>query len=198
ERLPSATCIAIGPGLGRSRELQTLLRRLLSLATCPLVIDADGLNNLADLSDWSARVAFRPVVLTPHPGEWQRLCGVPASDRRAQSAAAIDLARQTGIAVVLKGSQTLVTDGDTVVLNDSGTPAMATGGSGDVLTGLITALICQGLAVRDAAHLGVHVHGRAAEIAAQQLQTHVVLPTQLIAHLPQAFRAAQRGTLAGN
>jgi ADP-dependent NAD(P)H-hydrate dehydratase len=184
--LAKADCIAVGPGMGQSAELRTLLSRLTRAARVPLVIDADGLNNLVDVPGWSGHISAT-CVITPHPGEWSRLSGVPASDRPAQCRAAIEFARSTGSVVVLKGTQTLVTDGRTAVFNSTGTPAMATGGSGDVLTGLITGLICQGLTARDAAHLGVHVHGLAAELAERALSTHVVLPTELIQHVPQAF-----------
>jgi len=188
-RLAQATCIAVGPGMGQSAELRALLGRITRASPVPLVIDADGLNNLVDVPGWSGHLAAK-CVITPHPGEWSRLSGVPASDRPAQCRAAIEFARNTHTVVVLKGTQTLVTDGNSAVLNTTGTPAMATGGSGDVLTGLITGLICQGLAARDAAHLGVHVHGLAAELSEQAQHTHVVLPTELLKHLPQAFYQA--------
>lgn len=180
--ISQATCVAVGPGLGQSLELQQLLERIVQHARCPLVIDADGLNNLAQLSA-PFDGCHAPLVITPHPGEWSRLSGVPASDRRRQCLAAVEFASKHSAVVVLKGQHTLVTDGQTAVWNDTGTPAMAIGGSGDVLTGLIAALICQGLKPRDAAHLAVHAHGRAAEIAQQELRSHVVLPTQLIEHL---------------
>lgn len=181
-QLSHATCVAVGPGLGQSSDLQRLVERIVQHTRCPLVIDADGLNNLAQLSDPFAD-CHTPLVITPHPGEWSRLSGVPASDRLGQCQAAVEFAKRFSAVVVLKGQFTLVTDGQTAVWNDTGTPAMAIAGSGDVLTGLIAALICQGLEPRDAAHLAVHVHGRAAEIAQQKLGSHVVLPTELIDHV---------------
>lgn len=184
--LAAADCVAVGPGLGQAPQLRSLLSRLVRTVGCPLVIDADGLNNLAEVPGWGHH---RPAatVITPHPGEWSRLCGVPASERTAQCQAAIEFARQSSIVVVLKGTQTLITNGTAAVINTTGTPAMATGGSGDVLTGLITALICQGLSPFEAAHLGVHVHGLAAQLAELSLRAHVVPPTDLIQHLPAAF-----------
>ncbi len=184
--LTKATCIAVGPGMGRSRELQLLVRKIVRSAECPVVLDADGLNNLAD-SAWRPSNVRAPLVITPHPGEWSRLCGVPASDRTGQILSAFNFAKEFGITVVLKGQHTLVTDGESAVLNTTGTPAMAIGGSGDVLTGMITALICQGLAPRDAAHLGVYVHGLAGELAQARLQSHVILPTDLIDSIGAAF-----------
>ena len=187
-----ATCIAIGPGMGRSRELQLLLSKLLRRASCPLVIDADGLNNLAECSlaesaVWSLGTE-QPVVLTPHPGEWSRWSGVDPSDRNAQCRSAIDTAsRLKRLTIVLKGQYTLITDGRSAVLNSTGTPAMSVAGSGDVLTGIIAGLICQGLAPRDAAQLAVYVHGQAAEAAQRAQRTHVVLPTELIQFVGRAL-----------
>ncbi len=181
-QLAQANCVAVGPGLGQSVELQGLVARIVQHTRCPLVIDADGLNNLAQVSAPFGD-CHAPLIITPHPGEWSRLSGAPASDRLGQCWAAVEFAKKSSAVVVLKGQHTLVTDGQTAVWNDTGTPAMAIGGSGDVLTGLIAALICQGLKPRDAAHLAVHVHGRAAENAQQELRSHVVLPTELIDHL---------------
>lgn len=182
-----ATCIAIGPGMGRSRELQMLLAKLLRRVACPLVIDADGLNNLAESGEWRARTE-QSIVLTPHPGEWSRLCGISAADRDAQCRTAIDTASKLdSVTIVLKGHRTLITNGRTAVLNMTGTSAMSVAGSGDVLTGIITGLICQGLSPRDAAQLAVHVHGQAAQMAECANGTHVVLPTELIAFVGKAL-----------
>jgi ADP-dependent NAD(P)H-hydrate dehydratase len=187
--LPRVRCLAIGPGLGQSRDLQQLVLRLLRHRQCPIVIDADGLNNLAQSGGWPLR-AGRGIVLTPHPGEWARLLGRSVEHREQQCHSAMEMAAQCELTIVLKGHRTLITDGHTEVRNASGTPAMATGGSGDVLTGVITGLICQGLNPRDAAHLGVYVHGLAGELAQAALGSHVVLPTDLIAQLGRAFQTA--------
>lgn len=186
--LENASCVAIGPGLGQSQQLQQLLHELLPELKCPLVLDADGLNNLCAIPGWQDLLPPR-TVLTPHPGEWSRLSGVSAGSRLEQESAAIEFARNHSIVIVLKGQHTCVTDGATAVKNATGTPALATGGSGDVLTGVITALVCQGLSPRDAAHLGVHVHGLAGELAERRIGGHVVLPTELIDSLPAAFAA---------
>jgi len=195
--LKQAKCIAIGPGMGQSSGLEAWLLEILSQIKTPTVIDADGLNNLAALETarfiWRKRLAA-PLVITPHPGEWARLSGVTASDRDGQIEAAVKLAAEHAMVIVLKGHRTVITDGSSLVENKTGTPAMATGGSGDVLTGVITALICQGLSPRDAAHLGVQVHGLAGEIAAKELSSHVVLPTELIQFLPQAFCRSGAGS----
>ncbi len=182
ERWSKTTAAACGPGLGRSRALQLFVRQVVEDAPIPCVIDADALNNLADMQGWP-RSCAAPRVLTPHPGEWARLSQAPASDPTAQRLAAIEFAKTHGVVVVLKGQHTLVTDGESAYLNDTGTPAMATGGSGDVLTGMITALICQGLSPRDAAHLGVYLHGAAGQRAQLQRGSRVVLAEQLIEYL---------------
>ncbi len=189
--LDKATCVAIGPGMGQSADVAQLLIETLEKIKSPTVIDADGLNNLASQQrsplDWRSSLDA-PLVITPHPGEWERLSGAKSSDRTRQVDMAIELAARLSLVIVLKGHRTMITDGQTLVLNSTGTPAMATGGSGDVLTGVITALICQGLAPRDAAQLGVYVHGLAGELAAKELSSHVVLPTELIQFLPRAFK----------
>lgn len=186
ERFERITCLACGPGLGRSVELQNFVRRLIMEAPVPCVLDADGLNNMADSGSWPARCAA-PRILTPHPGEWSRLSGVAASDTQSQREAAVKFARQHGVVVVLKGHRTFVTDGECAIANATGTPAMASGGSGDVLTGVIAALICQGLPPRQAAHLAVHAHGLAGQLAERARQSRVVLASQLIEYLDAAL-----------
>ncbi|MCA9179840.1 MAG: NAD(P)H-hydrate dehydratase, partial [Planctomycetales bacterium] len=186
--LTHASCVAIGPGLGRSTELQHLIRQILDAVPCPVVIDADGLNNVADGKiDLPRRGG---LVLTPHPGEWTRLSSIPALARQEQIDTSAQFALEHRATIVLKGHSTFVTDGMTGAFVQTGTPAMATGGSGDVLTGVIAALICQGLAPRDAAHLAVHIHGLAGQIAQRDQASHVVLPTELISYLPHALRDA--------
>jgi len=186
--LDRADVLAIGPGLGQTEYLRRLMVRLWCEATLPLVIDADGLNNLAAITGWKQLPSPAPRVLTPHPGEMQRLSGVAMNDREEQKQAAIELARQTKATIVLKGHRTWVTDGWQHFENTTGNPAMASGGSGDVLTGVITALIGQRLDPFSAAVLGVHLHGAAGDIAQAELGGESILATDLIASLPQAFR----------
>jgi len=187
-----ASCVAIGPGLGRSDSIARLVPRVIEHSHTPIVVDADGLNALGTLADLGRILSScdASVILTPHPGEWERLSGIRAGDRAGQEKAAVDFCQQYDCVVLLKGSKTMITDGSSVVHNSTGTPAMATGGSGDVLTGIITALVCQKLSPRDAAHLGAYVHGLAGELAEQRLGYHVVLPVELVASLPSAFGQA--------
>jgi NAD(P)H-hydrate epimerase len=186
-----ATCIAVGPGLSRSDELTELVRQLYRTAAQPMVIDADGLNALA-AADGGLTNAAGPRILTPHPGEFARLAKTPADQkpsRDAQQAAALRLAIEHQLTIVLKGHRTYITDGTREAFNTTGNPGMATGGTGDVLTGIITALVCQGLSPFDAAVLGAHVHGLAGDLAAATLGEVSLIATDLIQHLPQAFQA---------
>lgn len=190
--LSRSNCVAVGPGLGRCDLIDQLVGGILHWLTLqapnvPVVLDADALVALSK-NDALLRGNHSPWILTPHPGEWARLCNIPANQAQQQADAAIRISSQTGCIVVLKGHQTLITDGNRTHRNHTGTPAMATGGSGDVLTGVITALVCQGMSPFDAARLAVYVHGRAGQIAAESLGTHVVLPTELVDFLPAAFR----------
>jgi len=186
----NATALALGPGIGRGPELTSLVKQLHHQIKQPIVIDADALSALAeDPQALSSNVS--PRVLTPHPGEFARLDGKPY-DRTERVIAAAALARRdtTGnTIVVLKGYRTVITDGKRYSLNSTGNPGMATGGSGDVLTGIITALLCQRLEPFDAARLGVHLHGLAGDLAALELGQVSLIATDLIDYLPQAFQA---------
>jgi NAD(P)H-hydrate epimerase len=181
-----ATAVACGPGLGRSLGLDGLVLRLYQELAKPMVFDADALNALAAESEALAHPGG-PRVLTPHPGEFARLIGRKL-DGDARNEAAVRLAADCGIVVVLKGHRTLVTDGRRQGINTTGNPGMATGGTGDVLTGLITALLCQGLEPFDAARLGVHLHGLAGDLCADDFGQVSMIASDLIDYLPEAFQ----------
>ena len=187
-----ATCIACGPGLGQSEGLKKFVRELYDTVSRPMVFDADALNAIAS-SNQPPPKPPASRILTPHPGEFRRLIADGDSDCPADELAerGIELARQWNVVLVLKGSRTLVTDGERVTRNTTGNPGMATGGSGDVLTGVITALVCQGLSAFDAAQLGVHVHGLAGDLAAQQLGEVAMTARDLVSCLPNAFQQIQ-------
>ena len=180
--------VAFGPGVGTSGELRSLLDTLLRQENLRLVIDADGLNNLAGIKDWPNELKAK-LILTPHPGEIKRLWSglfreILPSDRQQQ---AVQLAQQTKTVIALKGAGTVVTDGEKVYINKTGNPGMATAGSGDVLTGVITALAGQGLNDFDAAVLGVYIHGLAGDIAAEKIGQVSLMTTDIIESLPDAF-----------
>jgi NAD(P)H-hydrate epimerase len=181
----SATLIALGPGLGRSPGLGLLTSWLYEHLDKPMVVDADGLNALAGRPDSLTRPGG-PRILTPHPGEFDRLAGRRLSPDERRTLA-IELATRWKAVVVLKGHGTCVTDGQHCSINPTGNPGMATGGSGDVLTGLVTALACQGLSPLDAARLGVYLHGLAGDLAAAELGQVSLIASDLVRFLPQAF-----------
>lgn len=180
--------LAIGPGLSQSARLARLVSRVLTDSDRPVVVDADALNMLAtNLDVLSLRRSA--TVLTPHPGEFARLSGLPpeviAADRIGS---AVDFARNHGVVLVLKGAGTVVTDGDRYSVNETGNPGMATGGSGDVLTGLVAAMIGQGLGAWEAARLAVHLHGLAGDLAAEEKSEVSLIARDVIEALPAALR----------
>lgn len=180
--------LAFGPGVGVSGELRSVLEVLIRREKLRLLVDADGLNNLSGIKNWPERVKA-DLILTPHPGEmkrlWTALFREPlAADRQEQAG---KLAKDTGSVVVLKGAGTVVTDGEKAYINKTGNPGMATAGSGDVLTGVITALAGQGLNNFDAAVLGCYIHGLAGDIAAEKTGQISLVATDIIDALPGAF-----------
>ena len=166
KHLPLATVLAMGPGLGQSADLRELVRWVVDSVEVPTVLDADALNNLAGQTEALGHLK-RPVVITPHPGEFSRLTGRDTREIQAdREAHAVGFAEQArNLVLVLKGAETLVTDGRRLYKNTTGNAGMATGGSGDVLTGVIAALIAQGMEPFDAACLGAYAHGLAGDIA---------------------------------
>ena len=186
ELAQAASVVACGPGMGRSLGLNVLVSWLYSHLPNPMIVDADGLNALSARAEVLSRPAG-PRILTPHPGEFARLLGKRRVRSGERQPAAVELARHSGAVVVLKGHRTIVTDGDSQTVNSTGNPGMATGGSGDVLTGLIAALASQGLPSLDAARLGVYLHGLAGDLAADQMGQESLIATDLIRFLPKAF-----------
>jgi ADP-dependent NAD(P)H-hydrate dehydratase len=186
--------MGLGPGLGRSEDLDRLVSWLYRHVSIPMVVDADAINALGSMKDHPVDCGG-PRILTPHPGEFRRLMGGPSSSGQCDPASdqAVRLAQSTGAVVVLKGHRTLITDGQRVAVNTTGNPGMGTGGSGDVLTGVITALVCQGLKPFEAAHLGAHVHGLAGDLAAQQLGQVAMTAADLLRFLPAAFQSLHSG-----
>jgi NAD(P)H-hydrate epimerase len=185
------TVVALGPGLGRSSAITELVARLYREIKLPMIVDADALFALAEEKD-VVHAPGGPRILTPHPGEFARLTGASAENvGSSRSEAAAKLAAGLPLTVVvLKGHRTVVADRAQVSVNATGNPGMATGGSGDVLTGVITALVGQGLAPFDAARLGVHLHGLAGDLAAEQLGQASLIASDLVDFLPAAFPAA--------
>lgn len=184
ERMRACDAVLIGPGLGFGAS--ELVRSIVSRLERPLVLDADGLNALSghmELLD--GRTAS--TVLTPHEGEFARLtgCALPIGDR---TAAALTLAQTHNCTVVLKGHRTVTAAPDgRVWINTTGNPGMAKGGSGDILSGMIVSLIGQGFPPPESAAMAVWLHGRAGDLAAEQLGEYAMTPTDLLEHLPRAM-----------
>lgn len=182
-----ADVVAVGPGLAPAVD-RACVAELLANFSGNVVIDADGLNLLAAMGGWQAAWPHQ-VILTPHPGEMKRLLAgrgidLPPSQR---TEAAVQLSRACGSIVIHKGAGTVVTDGERVYVNASGNSGMATGGSGDVLTGVIAALLGQKMLPFEAAVLGVYVHGLAGDMAAEELGRLSLTALHLIEYLSDAF-----------
>jgi NAD(P)H-hydrate epimerase len=184
ENFPPFDALAIGPGMGQKPETQKLIWKLLSSSAVPTVVDADALNALAQMPAAIKKLPG-PMVLTPHPGEMARLIGKKVEDRW-------EVARQFvgefGHVLVLKGTGTVVTsDPGKLWINSTGNPGMAKGGMGDALTGIIGALLAQGVSPLEAAKAGVFLHGRAGDIAAERHGEASMLATDLIEALGLAW-----------
>ena len=182
--------LAIGPGLSQHSTTQQLIRKVLPATELPLVVDADGLNALKGHLKVLGSCRGR-AVLTPHPGEFVRVFGGKLDDTDAlRKKRAMDVAQKHGVVIVLKGHRTVIAtpEGDCHV-NTTGNPGMATAGSGDVLTGMIAALIGQGLPYFEAACLGAHVHGLAGDRAAAKIGQTSLIAGDLIRFLPEAFKS---------
>jgi len=190
ELAQSASALAIGPGIGRIGKVQEIIEILLVQAALPIVLDADGLNALAALPSDALMRRTHPTVLTPHPGEFARLVHRSTADvLRERQELAVQYAAEHNVVLVLKGHGTLVTDGKRLYRNTTGNPGMATGGTGDVLTGVIAALIAQGLAPFEAAQLGAYVHGKAGDLAAEDKGQIGLIASDVVDFLPAAFQS---------
>lgn len=183
-RLPQMDAVLVGPGLGQSEGTLAVVRAVLENAQCPVVVDADGINVLSAHRDL-LRGRKSPTILTPHDGEFARLGGVIGEDRMAAAAA---LAEELGCVVLLKGHETCITDGTDGYLNPTGNPGMAVGGSGDVLAGVITALLGAGLPPLEAAACGAWLHGAAGDRCAAELGQYGMLPTDMLSALPRLMK----------
>jgi len=193
--MPGKTALAVGPGLGRHPETIELVRQLVRRSTIPVVLDADGLYAVAhDLESVAEAVA--PVILTPHPGEMSRLLGCLSKDVQANRPnAALELAERTQAIVVLKGAQTLIANPEgRIMINNTGNPALAQGGSGDVLTGMIGGFLAQKMAPFEAACLGVYLHGLAADVRAVRQGVCGMLAGELLEELPELIQEFYSGT----
>jgi NAD(P)H-hydrate epimerase len=191
EALEGKSVLAMGPGLSLDAGVRELVRSLAEQARIPVVMDADAVNALAgDLSPLRNRPEGSPLILTPHPGEMARLCGCTAAEvERDRIGFARNFARDNRLWLVLKGARTVVASPDgRISLNGSGNPGMASGGMGDVLTGVIAGLLSQGYPPEDACRLGVFAHGLAADKAAENSGEMGLAARDVQKRLPKAFQ----------
>lgn len=182
--LPKMDAVLIGPGIGQSHGTLELVTAVLKTAKCPVVLDADGINVISVHKD-ILRERIAPTILTPHGGEFARIGG-QVTDDRCNCAAA--LANDIGCIILLKGHRTVITDGNSCYINQTGNPGMATGGSGDVLAGIIVSLLGQGIMPLEAAACGAWLHGKAGDLCAQEIGQYGMLPQDMVQVLPRLLR----------
>lgn len=179
--LPKMDAVLIGPGIGKSFGSFSVVQYVLQNALCPVVLDADGINVLEGHTH-ILRERTAPTILTPHAGEFRTAFGFLPDDREKS---AVQMAKDFGCIILLKGHKTLITDGDVCFENHTGNAGMAKGGSGDVLSGIITALTGQKLSALDAAICGAWIHGRAGDICRDEIGMYGMLPSDMICVLPR-------------
>ena len=184
KRLKDMDAVLIGPGLGQSEGTLSAVQAVLEAFPGPVVVDADGINLLASHMD-ILRGRESPTILTPHTGEFARLGGDPNADRVAVATA---FAGENSCILLLKGHETVITDGSWCYINPTGNPGMAVGGSGDVLSGIIVSLLGQGLEPLTAAACGAWLHGAAGDICAEEIGQYGMLPTDMVHVLPRLLK----------
>ena len=200
ERIKSETgrinVMAVGCGASLRQDAQNLMQSVISEIDLPMVVDADGINALdGNLKVLAARKNRQALVLTPHFGEFSRLIGLKVEQiKQNRKELAKEFALKYNLVLVLKGNQTIVTSGKQFYENTTGNPGMATAGSGDVLTGMIAALLAQGLSVFDAAKFAVYLHGLSGDIAGRSFGQMCLIASDIIECLPAAVKkSANRG-----
>jgi NAD(P)H-hydrate epimerase len=193
-QLDNYDAIGIGPGIGTGQKTGEALLATLAAYGKPMVLDADALNLIAMNPGFMESVP-KKSILTPHPGEYKRLFGDDPDDYSRMERLK-QLARQHGLIIVLKGAHTIVAGPDgSVWFNTTGNPGMATGGSGDVLTGILTSLLAQGYDPFDAARAGVYLHGLAGDIAAGESGMEALIASDIIASLGKSFNRIKSNKL---
>ena len=180
--------IGMGPGMGMTEGVSGVVLAVLAHTAIPVVLDADGLNVLGKHAQSVFRDRPAPLIITPHPGEAGRLLGTTAKEIQADREDAAARLAGLGAVALLKGAGTVVCDGERMYVNTTGNPGMATAGAGDVLTGLVTALVAAGMAPFDAAVLGVWAHGRAGDMAAERWGILGLTALDILNCVPQVLR----------
>ena len=181
--LPKMDVVLIGPGLGLSEGTDSVLYAVLSSFTGPVIIDADGITMLSLHKD-ILRGRTSPTIITPHPGEFRRLADLEEDRVNAT----VSLAKDLDVVVLLKGHNSVITDGYQCFVNTTGNPGMATGGSGDVLAGMIAGLVGQGIDPLLATAAGAWIHGAAGDICAKEIGQYGMLPTDMLEVIPRLMK----------
>jgi NAD(P)H-hydrate epimerase len=192
-QLPDITkynAIGVGPGIGKDESTAIIIKKLLKTAKTPLVLDADALN-IISAKKWHDLIPENSI-LTPHPKEFERLFG-----KTENSIQRLNFLKENAVkyklVIILKGAHTAIATPDgQIYFNNTGNPGMATAGSGDVLTGIITALLAQKYSSKEAAILGVWLHGKAGDLAAEDLTEECVIASDIINYLPQALKKLKK------
>ncbi|MDB4349880.1 NAD(P)H-hydrate dehydratase [Omnitrophica bacterium] len=183
-----ADVLAIGPGISGNSDTQKLVRNLVKKSDKPVVLDADGINAYKDFTD-ELKIRKAPLVITPHPGEMSRVAKMSAEEiQKDRQTLAKRFSSEYNAVVVLKGFQTVVAGEDELYVNENGNPGMATGGAGDILTGMIASLIGQGLNLFGAAKLASYVHGVAGDLAMREQGEISLIAADILHKLPAAFK----------
>lgn len=188
EEIKSANCILIGCGLSKTDNALKLLKFVLENADCPIVIDADGINLLAE-NIYLLNNCNKQVILTPHPGEMARLLNISSSDvqRKRFDKVMEFTSKYQNIVLVLKGAATIVSDGKDICINNTGNPGMARGGSGDVLAGMIASFVAQKYNLLDSCSMAVYMHGLCGDFTAKEKSQYGMIPSDMIEKIPDIF-----------
>ena len=180
--------LAIGPGIGVLENTAIALISQIRKAQCPIIVDADALNLLANHRTWMQQLP-KGIIMTPHPKEFDRLSGVPTNNDYERLMRASDLAKSLQGYIILKGHHSaLCLPNGKVIFNSTGNSGMATAGSGDVLTGIITALLARGYSQKNASLVGMYLHGLAGDLAAKEIGKESLIASDIINYLPKAFK----------
>ena len=182
--LDKMDAVLIGPGLGQSNDCLEIIISILNKFNGPVVLDADGINLICSHKD-VLRGRTRPTIVTPHEGEFVRLFGDKISDRVSD---AMTVANDLGVIVLLKGHNSVITDGNSTYINPTGNPGMAVGGSGDVLAGMIVGLLGQGIAPLESVACAAWLHGAAGDKCAEEIGQYGMLPTDMLHALPRLMK----------
>lgn len=188
KKLSTLDALAIGPGLGRSTSVQDVVVETFKVSECPIVIDADGLRAIEDNVEVLKERKGRSTILTPHASEFASLCGCSISEvQNNREKLAAEFAQEHELVLLLKGPGTVITDGHRIAINRTGNSGLASGGSGDVLTGIVTALVAQAMDPFEAAQLAAHVHGLSGDHAKKDLGERFMCSSDLPNYLKNAW-----------